>query len=266
MFWVLIVAGLVVGVLINLCADSLPTDRRLHGPVCATCGRPRSSGRWSSVIAYLSRRQRCPHCNALQPVRHMLVELIVPLLFVLCWVQGGTTATMSFHLFYSALFVLITVIDMEHRLILHIVSLPAILLALVGAYVNPVFDSPNRALLGGALGLIAALILYFSGMLFSWLVGRARGQPLPGPAFGFGDVTLSTFLGLILGAPEIIFALVIGILAGFVGAILYLLIRGLIQREHQMFTAFMPYGPFLVLGAAFMLYFGQAFMAWYTRG
>jgi leader peptidase (prepilin peptidase) / N-methyltransferase len=266
MFWVLILAGFMVGVLINLCADSLPTARRLHRPSCATCGRPRSAIRWSSVIASLSRRRRCPHCNALQSARHILVELVVPLLFVLCWVQSGTGVTMSLHLVYSALFVLITVIDMEHRLILHVVSLPAILLAVVGAYVDPIFDSPKRALLGGAIGLVAALILYFSGMLFSWLVGRARGQPLPGPAFGFGDVTLSTFLGLILGAPEIIFALVIGILAGFVGAILYLLIRGLIQREHQIFTAFMPYGPFLVLGAAIMLYFGQAFMAWYTRG
>jgi leader peptidase (prepilin peptidase)/N-methyltransferase len=174
--------------------------------------------------------------------------------------------TVVFNLLYSALFVLIVVIDIEHHLVLHVVSLPAILLALIGAYANPAFDSPKRALLGGALGLIAALLLYFSGMLFSWLVGRTRDQPLSGPAFGFGDVTLSTFLGLILGAPEIIFALVIGILAGFVGAILYLLVRGAIQRDHQLFTAFMPYGPFLVLGAAFMLYFGQTFMAWYSRG
>jgi len=266
MFWVLILAGFMVGVLINLCADSLPTARRLHRPSCAACGRPRSTVRWSSLIAYLSRRQRCPHCDALPPVRHVLVELIVPLFFVLCWAQFGITITMLLNLLYSALFVLITVIDIEHRLILHVVSLPAIVLALAGATINPVFDSPKRALLGGALGLVAALILYFSGMLFSWLVGRARSQPLSGPAFGFGDVTLCTFLGLILGAPEIIFALVMGILAGFVGAILYLLILGLIQREHQMFTAFVPYGPFLVLGAAIMLYFGRAFMAWYTRG
>jgi prepilin signal peptidase PulO-like enzyme (type II secretory pathway) len=45
---------------------------------------------------------------------------------------------------------------------------------------------------------------------------------------------------------------------------LYLIARGLIQREHKVFTAFIPYGPFLILGGAAMLYFGQQFMAWWS--
>ena len=45
-------------------------------------------------------------------------------------------------------------------------------------------------------------------------------------------------------------------------AILYLLIRGLIQRRYKVFTA-IPYGPFLILGGATMLYFGTEFMSWY---
>jgi hypothetical protein len=67
-----------------------------------------------------------------------------------------------------------------------------------------------------------------------------------------------------VGAPEIIFALVLAILLGFFFASIYLLITGLVQRNHEMFTAFVPYGPFLIVGGAFMLYFGTQFMAWYT--
>ena len=209
MFWILVLAGLLTGILINLIADSLPVVRRLRAPVCATCGQPRRLVSWSGLIGYASRQHRCPHCRAPLPMRHLIVELVTPLLFVFCWTRSGATITTWLNILYSAILVLITVTDMEHHLILHAVSLPAIALAVIGAYLNPAFDSPKRALPGGAIGLTGALILYFTGMLFASIVSKRRGQPLSGPAFGFGDVTLSTFLGLIVGAPEIIFGFVI---------------------------------------------------------
>jgi prepilin signal peptidase PulO-like enzyme (type II secretory pathway) len=128
--------------------------------------------------------------------------------------------------------------------------------------VNPAFDSPRRGLLGGAIGLVATLVMYVGGILYVRLVGRLRGQPLDQVAFGFGDVTLSTFIGLVVGTPEILLALAMGILgAGLFGAG-YLFVRGLIQRRHALFTA-IPYGPFLILGGATMLFWGPQIMAWY---
>lgn len=261
----IIILGVLVGVIINLCADSLPLARRLRRPVCATCAAPRPAIAWSGLSAYVFRRHHCPQCGTRLSIRHLIVELVTPACFVLSWLQAETWLAALLSIAYSALLVLMAVIDIEHRLILHITSLPAILLALVGAFINPAFDSPKRALLGGSIGLVSALTLYFFGMFFAWLISKRRGQPLPGPAFGFGDVTLSTFLGLIVGAPEIIFALVIAILAGFVFAAAYLFLRGLIYKQHEAFTAFLPYGPFLILGGAAMLYFGPEFMAWYVH-
>jgi leader peptidase (prepilin peptidase)/N-methyltransferase len=192
----------------------------------------------------------------------VLVELAAILLFVLTWLYSGTTLTTVLHVVYGSVFLLLLVTDIEHRLIPHAVTLPAILLALVGAFFNPAFDSPKRGLLGGAIGLAATLIMYLAGILFVRLVGRLRGQPLDQVAFGFGDVTLSTFVGLVVGAPEVLLALAMGILsAGLFGAG-YLLVRGLIQRRYTLFTA-IPYGPFLILGGAAMLFWGPQIMAWY---
>jgi leader peptidase (prepilin peptidase)/N-methyltransferase len=190
----------------------------------------------------------------------------MPFLFVFCGLRTGWTVTTLVNLFYVTSLVVILVTDLEHRLILHAVTLPSMLVAVLGAYVNPAFDKPARALLGGAIGLLAALSLYLFGALFTALLGRLRGEQLPGPALGFGDVTLTTFLGLIVGVPEIIFALVIGMLAGFVGAMVFLVMRSVIQRRHEAFTSFIPYGPYLVLGGATMLFYGSEFMAWYTGG
>jgi len=266
MFWMLGIVGLAAGVFVNLLADSLPTVRRLQLPACGVCGQVRTRVAWSGVLAFVSGRRRCPHCGTALPYRHLLVELAMPSLFLFCGLRTGPSVTTFLNAFYVTSLVTVLVTDIEHRLILHAVTLPSILVAFVGAYLDPAFDNPKRALLGGAIGLLAALSLYLFGALFSWLLGRLRGEELPGPALGFGDVTLSAFLGLIVGVPEIIFALVIGMLAGFVGAVVFLLVRGGIQRAHRAFASFIPYGPFLVLGGAAMLFFGTEFMAWYTGG
>jgi len=157
----------------------------------------------------------------------------------------------------------VTVTDLEHRVILHVVTLPAILLALLGAFLNPAWATPKRALLGGAVGLVGTFGVYLLGAAFAWLVGRMRGQPISEVAFGFGDVTLNTFIGLIVRAPEIVFSMVIGFLLGGIAAILVLVVQGL-RRRYRLFTA-IPYGPFLILGGMTMLYLGPQLMDWYLH-
>jgi len=256
------IIGIFAGAFLNLCADSLPTTSRLHSPTCTYCGRIRPASTWSGIIAYLTGRYRCPSCAAPLSIRHVLVELSTLLLYALVWLQYGTTITTALLCLYGSIFILLLVTDIEHRLIQHAITLPAILLALLGAFVNPTLDSPKRAILGGAIGLVFTLILYVAGVLFGWALGRLRGQAVSEVAFGFGDVTLSTFIGLAVGAPEILFALAIGILCAGLFSIGYLLVRGLVQKRYTLFTA-IPYGPFLILGGAIMLYWGQQVMAWY---
>jgi prepilin signal peptidase PulO-like enzyme (type II secretory pathway) len=73
-------------------------------------------------------------------------------------------------------------------------------------------------------------------------------------ALGFGDVTISGVLGLMLGWPLILYGLMIGILAGgliSLGLVLYLIAT----RRYESMTVFTAYGPYLVLGAALLIYF-----------
>jgi leader peptidase (prepilin peptidase)/N-methyltransferase len=262
MIVLLVAMGLLTGAFLNLCADSLPAARNLRLPTCSYCGQTRPAVAWNAILAYTVGRYRCPFCTAPISVRHVLVEVAVTLLYVLVWLQSGTTITTLLHIAYGAILILVLVIDIEHRLILHVVMLPAILLAMLGALVNPAVNSPRRALLGGAIGLIATLMLYAFGALFGWLVDRLREEPIGQPAFGFGDVTLTTFIGLTVGVPEILLALMIGVLSAGLFAAGYLAVRGLLQKRYTLFTA-IPYGPFLILGGAIMLYYGQQVVAWY---
>ncbi len=110
-----------------------------------------------------------------------------------------------------------------------------------------------ESLLGGVVGFGIMWLIYQLGVLIIKLVNRRRGQPVNDVALGFGDVNLSGVLGLMLGFPLILVGLVVAVLVGGLVSLVYILFM-LVTRRYQAFAA-LPYGPFLVLGAALIVYF-----------
>lgn len=143
----------------------------------------------------------------------------------------GATGTALWVLVWSALFLLITVIDFEHRLVLNKVLLAAGAVALAASVAGLTWAPPlTGALLGGAAGL--ALFLFIA------VVGRG--------AMGLGDVKLAGFIGLLVGFPAVFNALLLGVVFGGVAALGAILMgRG---RKSTI-----AYAPWLSLGAVVTL-------------
>lgn len=172
--------------------------------------------------------------------------------------QNLSIIQVLFWLAYMAIYVLITVIDIEHKLILFIVVIPSAVLALLNAVVFPeVVSSPQNAFAGAVAGFVPFFILYQGGFLFTYILGQARGEKIDTVAFGYGDVMLMTLSGLILGLDRTIIALFITVFLGAMGAIGYMLLRALIGRRYSLFTA-IPYGPYIVAAFIIMLLYGDA--------
>jgi prepilin signal peptidase PulO-like enzyme (type II secretory pathway) len=150
------------------------------------------------------------------------------------------------------LFLLIVVIDLEHRLILHAVTAPAGVMLILLALLDPE-RRMTSTLVGGAVGLGFFLLLYLGGGLFAKLMGRLRGEELEEVAFGFGDVTLAGLIGLTVGWPAVLPALLVGILAAGCFSLLFILATAAMGKYTPLTP--IPYGPFLVLGAL-SVYFG----------
>jgi leader peptidase (prepilin peptidase)/N-methyltransferase len=253
--------GWLVGVFINYAADRLPQDLPLRGaPVCAHCRMRRAPAAWSAVLGYLSSRRLCLGCGAPLAVRSVLVELVTPVVFVgLLWRYGPSTQ-LSLLTFYSAVLILVTVTDLEHRLIQHVIIVPAILMAMGGAFLNAEM-SARRAFLGGAAGLIVLYGMYLLAQPVSRTLGRLARRQVDEVPFGFGDVTLGAFVGLVTGLPGVFIALFITILSAGVVAALLIVARALLRR-YAIFSA-MPYGPFLALGGFIMMVYGSDILRWY---
>jgi leader peptidase (prepilin peptidase)/N-methyltransferase len=214
-----------------------------------------------SVLAYLRFKPQCQHCGAPISWRHPLTELATALLFAFLWYRYYTTPFLVPYTVYTTIFVLIVVIDLEHRLILNLVIYPAWLLALLFSFVHPTPYYYRLALAGFAFGFGVLLLIYLLGELFVKVMSKIRGKPVNAVAFGFGDVRLGGFMGLILGFPDVFTALLLAVLLGGLVGLLYWFIQAVILRRYSLFTA-IPYGPFLVLGAMAVLFFGPEVAPW----
>jgi leader peptidase (prepilin peptidase)/N-methyltransferase len=141
------------------------------------------------------------------------------------------------------------VIDLEHKLILNVVTLPVTAVALAASLI--VTRDQNTILLavtGAILGLIIAYIMYGFGTL---VFGAG--------AFGYGDVKLAMAMGAMMGLHRIPFALIIGIILGGVISLLLLVTRLVSRRDA------LPYGQYLAIGGIIMLIWGIQIFEWYTN-
>ena len=255
------VLGFFVGILINLAADQLPRWRRLRRrPFCPNpkCEQPRPWWAWSGTLAYLLLKRRCQKCGEPISWRHPLTELGTAALFAFLWQHyAGTEQALLLapYTIYVAIMVLVVVIDLEHRLILTVVMYPAWVLAFLGSFFYPDPGHYLLSLLGGVIGFGLLWIVYWLGRLFLVVMERARGKDINTEAFGYGDVRLGGFIGLMLGFPGVLAAIFYAILLGGLVGMIYWFIQAVIRRRYSLFTP-IPYGPFLVLGAAFVLFFG----------
>ncbi len=133
--------------------------------------------------------------------------------------------------------------DFDRRRIPNALVYPGILAAIAAAPFWPDRTIGSVAA-GGAAGLLAAVLLLLLGAL-AGMAARSRET-----AFGIGDAKLIILVGLLTGWPAFLSALVLGVLAAGVVAVVLVVLRGR--------GATYSYGPYLAAGAVVVL-------LWYER-
>jgi leader peptidase (prepilin peptidase)/N-methyltransferase len=144
-----------------------------------------------------------------------------------------------------AAFLVITFIDLDHRIIPDVITLPGIPIGLAASF-GPGMISPLESLVG---------ILAGGGSLFlvAWgyqLVTKREGM-------GGGDIKLLAMIGAFIGWKGVLLTIFIASLTGTLAGM------ALIFRRRGDMKLAVPFGPFLAVGAIAYLFMGPELMSWY---
>ena len=241
------VFGLIIGSFLTVCIYRLPRGQSIVTPrsACPTCGKTIKWYENIPVLSFIFLRGRCNNCQTSIPYRYPIVELVNAVGYLaILWRFGWGWPAVAYGVFFSAL-VTITWIDWDHLIIPDVITLPGVILGvLFSTWILPV------GLLNSLLGVIVGGGVL---LLIAWISPYLFGKE----GLGGGDIKLLAMIGAFLGWQLALGTLMI---ASMVGACvgLGLMAVGAIQRGQ-----YIPFGPYLALGAVISLLFGPQILVWY---
>ncbi len=261
--------GACVGSFLNVVIYRLPRGSFLSLGSRSVCPACRQRIPWFDnlpVLSWLLLRGRARCCQARISVRYIAVEILTALLFLLLFVRGPHAPVIEgdqlslvalggfvFQAVFLALLVANTFIDLEHRILPDVLTKPGMVIGCLGGAVVPglagMLDAPGlppamASLLYSGLGLAAGVGLTLAIRIAAHAVFKKE-------AMGLGDVKFMGMIGAFLGFEGAVLTFFVGCLVGAVGGVVHRWLTG---------DPYVPFGPFLAIGAVMVLFLRQPIM------
>lgn len=235
------VVGSLIGSFLNVVIYRWPREESVVSPrsKCPACeeGIP-----WYlniPVFGWLLLRGKAACCGTGISARYPLVEFLTGALFALTFCLFG----LSFQTFEYCLFVSMAVpcvfIDLDHYLLPDVLTLPGIVVGLLGSFL-----SDTRTPMGAIFGVLIGGGLFW---FMSWFYERFRNKE----GMGFGDVKLLAWLGALGGLSSVFFIVFVSSLLGTFAGLYVIAVKGGDRNSG------LPFGPFLIFAAFLYFYFGK---------
>ena len=243
----LFMVGLVIGSFLNVCILRIPRGESIIRPG-SRCLQCKTTILWFDnipLLSFIRLRARCRWCGGKISWRYPLVECLNGVSYLgIIYKFGWTRSALVYALFLSLLLV-VTMIDLDHFVIPDVISLPG----LVAGFFSAAFILPvgwTGSLLGIALG---GGILWMLAAVSPYLFGKE--------GMGGGDIKFLAMIGAFLGWQHVCMTLFLASCAGAVVGI------GLMAFRDMERGQYIPFGPFLALGAVTSLFFYQELFGMY---
>lgn len=244
---VLFLFGAVIGSFLNVCIARLPHGVSVirPGSHCMSCKKPIPFYYNIPVLSYLYLGGKCAFCKTPIAFHHYAVELLTPFVLILCYLFFGAGLQGLISFVFAAALIVVVFIDLEHRIIPDVITLPGILFFLLVSFFE-VSIGWKDALIG---------ILAGGGVLYAFAAGY---QLLTGrEGMGGGDIKLLAMIGAFLGWQGAVCSLMTGAFMGSIIGVVMMTAKGKDMKYA------IPFGPFLSAGAYISLFFGREYLYQY---
>ena len=234
--------GTIVGSFANVCIHRLPWRQSLvtPGSHCPFCQQPIRPWHNIPVLSYLWLGGRCAYCHVTISWRYPLVELLCGLLYVFLYHHFGFTVESVIFILLTTALLIISFIDLAHKIVPDAITLPGILVGLFTSLTLTSVGIVNGILgvcLGGGLFLLIALV--------------SQG------GMGGGDIKLIAMIGAFLGWQAVLVTILFSALLGALVGVSLILLKKKGRKDP------VPFGPFLAIGALIAMVWGPELLNWY---
>lgn len=215
--------------------------------ICIFCHRRLAWYENIPVFSFIFLKGKCKVCHKRISWQYPLVELAMAIVFTLsAWWHGPTDNFLTAELLRDWVLIFnlgfIFLYDLRYGEILDAATLPTALLLFLFSFVLG-WQTWQSMLVGVAVG--AGIFL------FQYLLSRGKW-------IGGGDIYLGLLMGVILGWPDILIALLLAYVLG--GAVSVFLV-GLKKKELRSET---PFGTYLAFATFMAMFFGEKIVSWYV--
>ena len=244
---ILFIFGSCIGSFLNVCIYRLPNSKSIVYPpsACPGCDTPIRFYDNIPILSFLLLRGKCRSCQAVISLRYPLVEFMVGLFAVCTYLKFGLTLEALITYLFIASLIVITFIDIDHRIIPDAISLPGIPIGFAASFFLPAIttmESLTGILVGGGSLLLVAWIYS--------LITKKEGM-------GGGDIKLLAMIGAFVGWQGVLLTI---FLSSAIGTLCGLVV--MIRSGKNMKLA-IPFGPFLAIGTIIHIFFGKELIFWY---
>ena len=242
----IIVISSALGSFFNVCIYRIPSKKSIVFPssYCPTCSKPIPKYLNIPLIGFFLTMGKCRECGTKIHWHYPFVEFLTVLLMLSLFFRLG--GEFSFVYFKYAIligfFIVIFFIDLFHKIIPDVLSLPLIPLGIIAALLPYNDISLVQSLIGGVSGF---LLFYLLSLSFYKVTGKI--------GLGGGDIKLIAGIGLFVGITGILFSILI---SSVIALVVILLMRHDLKKEF-------PFGPFLITGTLIYIFFGYRIINWY---
>ncbi|MFZ0612152.1 MAG: prepilin peptidase [Desulfobacterales bacterium] len=246
---IVVVFGLCVGSFLNVCIYRIPAAKSIvfPGSTCPNCQTPIRIYDNIPLLGFLWLGGRCRHCRAPISIRYPLIELLTGTLALGLFLKYGASIDALIYFAFACVLIVITFIDIDHRIIPDRISLPGIFVFFMSALALPSMNWLEALLgivIGGGSLFLVALVYH--------LLTRKEGM-------GGGDIKLLAMIGALIGWKGVLFTIFV---SSAVGTLTGLAIMAATRQNMKLAV---PFGPFLSIGALVYVFVGPQLINWYFR-
>ncbi len=239
--------GIIIGSFLNVCIWRIPRGESVVFPSshCVNCSKELRAYHLLPIISYILMGGKCRYCGSHISLQYPFIELLNGIIYLFIFNNYGLSLAMATYCILASLLVVISFIDLQHKIIPDSLVLTGFLFVVLLNILD--YIKTPYLLVSGLLGLLLG-----SGFFLILAIITKGGM-------GGGDIKLISLLGFWLGWKWTLLMMLLSFTLGGIISVLLVVLKVKGRKDT------IPFAPFIATATLLTVLYGNDIINYYTN-